>query len=473
MRPRTFISYGRFALILSLGFLGLGGYSHSAFAQNAPERREGDTTINLLGIQDQFEHIAARVSPSVVAVSASEVGGSPNEFPAANQLTPEKLHAELNRGVRTVGTGFVIDPRGYILTNDHVVGDGQEFWITTDAGRVYPAMVIATDHLSDLAILKTPAQLPAVRFAAGESLHRGMWSIALGNPYGLATDGNMAIAAGVISAVDRNLPKLSRDEHRLYSGLIQTTAEINPGNSGGPLVDIYSNVIGINVAVILPDKQTNGIGFAIPADAQTLRIVEQLKEGRAITHAFFGINLVTPSPLDCRVAGAPSDAGAEIDKIFPGSPAAGSSLADGDIVASFDGEAVHDTQQLARLIGDAALDRPTRLMVFRKGQIIPVSVRAIARTEVAEHSPSQRLNWNGMLLAPLPANWAQAGVIVLALDSNSPAAQQGIRQGSIITSVAGKLISNLEQLRQIVRIAPSQQYPLQSIEGTERVAASK
>ena len=345
MHRRTVVRYGRFAVYLLTASLILGGYSRPTFSQQTPVPREGDTTVDLLGVQNQFEHIADRISPSVVAVSASEVAASPDQYPAPNQLTPERLHTELNRGVRTVSTRFVIDPRGYILTNDHVVSAGEEFWITTDAGKVYPAMVVATDHLSDLAILKTPATLPAVHFAAGESLHRGMWSIALGNPYGLATEGNMAVAAGVISAVDRNLTKLSRDEHRLYTGLIQTTAEINPGNSGGPLLDISGNVIGINVAVILPDKQTNGIGFAIPADARTLRVIEQLKEGRPITHAFFGINHTTPSPLDSRLAGAPPDLGSKIDNIVPGSPAAGSSLAIGDIVASFDGLQIQDTQQ--------------------------------------------------------------------------------------------------------------------------------
>jgi S1-C subfamily serine protease len=202
-------------------------------------------------------------------------------------------------------------------------------------------------------------------------------------------------------------------------------------------------------------------------------VVEQLKDGLPITHAFFGINLLTPSLLDSRLAGAPPEIGAKVDKIFPDSPAASSALAEGDIIASFDGEPVRDTQQLARLIGDASLDRATRLMVFHKGQMVPIEVRAVAKTEVAEHFLSQRLHWNGMLLAPLPANWAQAGIMVLAMDSNSPAVHQGIRQGSIITSVAGKLISNLEQLRQLVRLTPAQQYPLQSIEGGERIAASK
>lgn len=449
----------------------LGSFSTPGFGQDE-NHREGDTTVDLLGLQNQFEHIADNTSKSVVAVSASEVAGSADEFPAPDQLTTEKLHQQLNRGVRTVGTGFVIDPRGYIVTNDHVIAQGAELWITTDSGKVYPAMVVATDPTSDLAVLKAPVYLPAVKFAANESLHRGMWSIAVGNPYGLATDGNMALAAGVISAVDRDLAKLSRDEHRAYNGLIQTTAEINPGNSGGPLIDIAGRVIGINVAVILPDKQTNGIGFAIPADARTLRIIDDLMAGHSITHAYLGVSLTTPSRRDLHLAGAPADAAVEIEHVVAHSPAAMSKLAAGDIVSSFDGQAVKSTDQLAQMIADAPLDHPTRMMVYRHGQLTSLSIRAAAQAEVAERCESDRLHWHGMLLAPLPANWTQHGVMVLAMDSNSPALHEGVHQGAIITSIAGRLISNLEQLRQIVRLAPNQCL-MKTIDGGERVAASK
>jgi S1-C subfamily serine protease len=446
-----------------------------ANGQQDADQRQGDTTIDLLGIQKQFEQIADRVSPSVVAVSASEVQDAANQIPPPDQMTPEKLRAELNRGVRTVGTGFVVDSDGYILTNDHVIANAQQLWITSDAGRVYPAMLVATDPMSDLAILKTPAvNLPPVQFAVREPIRRGMWSIALGNPYGLATDGDMALAAGVVSAVNRSLSKLSQEDHRLYDGLIQTTAQINPGNSGGPLVDINGNVIGINVAVILPDKQTNGIGFAIPADVRTLRVIDELKEGKPITHGFLGVSLTTPSPAERRQAGAPDDVGVEVVQIFPDSPASRSALAAGDIIASFDGQMMHSTQQLAQIVADAPLRQPSRLIVFRNGQIISVAVKLSARPadQLADQTPANRLHWDGMLLAPLPANWMQSGVMVLALDSNSPVASLGIHPGSIITSVAGKLVSNLEQFQQIITATPIDQCAFQTVPGSERVAAA-
>jgi hypothetical protein len=145
-----------------------------------------------------------------------------------------------------------------------VVGRASQIWVTTDDRKVYPAVVVGSDPRSDLAVLKIPARgLRPVTFATGP-VRRGQWTMAIGNPYGLAGDGELAVSVGVVSAVGRSLPKLSGKEDRLYQDLIQTTAQINPGNSGGPLFDLAGHVIGVNCAVILPVKQTNGIGFALP-----------------------------------------------------------------------------------------------------------------------------------------------------------------------------------------------------------------
>src|SRR5439155_11789612 len=180
----------------------------------------------------------------------------------SEEMNPEKLQSILDQTTRTVGTGFIFDSDGYILTNEHVVGEAEQLWVTTDDHKVYPAIIVGSDPRADLAVLKIPAShLPVVKWGDGTMLHRGQWTIAIGNPYGLATEGEMCMSVGVVSATSRSLPKLASKENRLYSDLIQTTAQINPGNSGGPLFDLGGNVIGINTAVILPQKQTNGIGF--------------------------------------------------------------------------------------------------------------------------------------------------------------------------------------------------------------------
>ena len=135
------------------------------------------------------------------------------------------------------------------------------------------------------------------------AVHRGQWSIAVGNPYGLSGEGGMCVSVGVISAVNRSLPKLSDTENRLYADLIQTTAQINPGNSGGPLFDLHGDVIGINTAVIMPAKATNGIGFAMPINDHLLSTVNQLKQGNEVVYGYLGVVISNPSDLDRKTAG--------------------------------------------------------------------------------------------------------------------------------------------------------------------------
>lgn len=223
-------------------------------------------TFELAGLQQQFESVARRVSPSVVAISAAVRNPADSDGAHRSEdLNPQKLQDILDKTTRTVGTGFVIGSDGYILTNEHVVGEAEELWVTTDDHRVLPALVVGSDPRADLAVLKVPAtDLPPVRFAPDDHYRRGQWSIAVGNPYGLSTDGEMCVSVGVVSATDRSLPKLGSKEGRLYSNLIQTTAQINPGNSGGPLFNMRGEVVGItNMKITFGE----GLGFAIPVSA--------------------------------------------------------------------------------------------------------------------------------------------------------------------------------------------------------------
>src|SRR5687768_14979353 len=258
-------------------------------------------------------------------------------------MNTEKLERVLARGTRMVGTGMVIDPDGYILTNEHVVGEAEQLWVTTDDRKVYPAMVIGSDPRADLAVLKIPARgLPAVKWADPKGVKRGQWTIALGNPYGLAAEGEMCMSVGVVSAIGRSLPKLSGKEDRLYSDLIQTTAQINPGNSGGPLFDINGDVIGINAAVILPQKQTNGIGFAIPGNARVMRIIENLKAGSEVVYGYLGVKASTPTARERRSAKIDGEIGAYVDTVESKSPAEAAGVKPGDIVLTFNGVTITD-----------------------------------------------------------------------------------------------------------------------------------
>jgi serine protease Do len=418
------------------------------------------------GLEARFEALAAKLSPSVVAVSASSQTFDSDDLLRADDLNPEKLDSLLDRTTRMVGTGLVVDPDGYILTNEHVVGDAENVWVTTDNGKVYPALVVGTDPRSDLAVLKIPASdLKPVTFST-DPLKRGQWAIALGNPYGLATAGGQCISIGVISALDRSLPKLSKKENRLYSGLIQITTQINPGNSGGPLFDLSGRVIGINTAVILPEKKTNGIGFAIPISEQLLASVEHLKQGREVVYGYLGVTVTTPTTRERRDAGVNPEEGVRVATVDKGSPAFGL-IQENDYLVKLNQQTARDSDQFVRMVGSAAVERPAEFVLYRDGKAKTISVSLARRNPVvaAVTRESRRIRWEGLLLGPTPNNWKPAakgvqtdrGLVVLAVSEKSRYAKQGVHEGDIITAIAGKALADVIDLQQVLNDLPPTQ----------------
>src|SRR4051812_15939293 len=340
-------------------------------ATAAPSTRQGippapvEGLPDLAAIERQFQALAQRVSPSVVAISGADSATADDAAQRAEDLNPDHLAKMLDAVDRTVGTGLIVDSSGYILTNDHVVGHAEQLWVTTDDKKVYPAIVVGSDPRADLALLKIPATgLPVVKFAEPGRVRRGQWAVAIGSPYGLSSEGEMCMAVGVVSAMGRSLPKLSGKKDRLYSDLIQTTAQINPGNSGGPLFDLAGQVIGINTAVILPQKQTNGIGFALPITPRLLQSVEDLKQGREIIYAYMGAHVMTPTPRERRDAGVEAEYGALIDEVDADSPAAAAGLKAGDLVVRVNNELMLDGEHFIRFVGASAIGTPMPVKVY-------------------------------------------------------------------------------------------------------------
>jgi serine protease Do len=437
---------------------------------------QASDTLDLTGLQARFEAIAKSVSPSVVAISASVADTNSDDALRSDEMNGQKLEHILDKVVRTVGTGFVIDAAGYILTNEHVVGGAECLWVTTDAGKVYPAVVIGSDPRADLAVLKIPAaNLAPVKFAPYDSVRRGQWTIALGNPYGLAASGEMSMSVGVVSATDRSLPKLASKENRLYSNLIQTTAEINPGNSGGPLFDLAGQIIGVNTAVILPQKQTNGIGFAMPVTPRLMDVVRQLKDGNEIPYARLGVTVVTPTDKERRAANVRDDSGARVESVEDDSPATAADLRPADIITHVNGAPIRDGDHFIRLIGECPTSAPTNLTLARNGKPLTLAAHLVRKQPpaVAVTRDSQRLRWRGMLLGPTPSHWTTPslsplatgnsqlatkpeGLLVLAVEKNSPAEKMGITQGSVIKSVAGQPVASIPSLQRILNDTPSE-----------------
>lgn len=423
-----------------------------------PVQLEVTDNFSVPDLETRFEEVARNVAPTVVAISATDAPLDVDDALRADQINTQKLAAMMEPVDRTVGTGFIVDSDGYIVTNDHVVSSTDYIWVTTDDHHVYPAIVVGSDPRSDLAVLKIPAHnLPAARFADNPA-KRGQWTLALGNPYGLAAGGDMALSVGVVSATNRSLPKLSNKEDRLYSDLIQTTAQINPGNSGGPLFDSAGDVIGINAAVILPQKLTNGIGFAIPVTARVRQVIADLKQGHEVVYGWLGVRVVSPTPLERKQAGINQDLGAKVDAIDAGSPASKSELRIGDIIERFNGQAISDGDQFVRVVGESPVDSKMQAVVHRGGKSLTLDVLTSRRAgPVAVTRQSQRIHWRGMLLGPIPENWdfgatprPAGGLMVIAVDAHSPVLREGFGQGSIITAVAGKPVRDVPELQRIL-----------------------
>jgi serine protease Do len=446
---------------------------------------------HLGGLEAKFERLATKLAPSVVAISASSQPFDADDLLRCEDMNPEKLDSLLDRTTRMVGTGLVVDADGYILTNEHVVGDAENVWVTTDAGKVYPALVVGTDPRSDLAVLKIPAAgMKPVAFS-NEPLRRGQWAIALGNPYGLATAGGQCISIGVVSALDRSLPKLSKKENRLYSGLIQTTTQINPGNSGGPLFDLAGNVIGINTAVILPEKKTNGIGFAIPISEQLLASVDNLKNGREVVYAYLGVSVSTPTSRERRDAGADPEAGVRVETVDRGSPAHGI-LQENDFLVRLNGQTVRDSDQFVRLVGMTSADVASQLVVYRNGKERTLSVTMSRRQNAvaAVTRDSRKIRWEGLVLGPIPKNWraavtagasaakaagaaeAERGLVVLAVSEKSRFAKQGVREGDVITQIAGRALADVIDLQQVLNDLPPEKREIKLISRRQSVVAA-
>ena len=491
MGTRPWNHGGRVVWVALLALAGCVGYSLSlrpvqlvdlALAQQAGASSiEAPDTLELTGLQRKFQAIARRLAPSVVAISASITRVDSGDVVRTEEMNADKLSTILDRTTRTVGTGFIIDADGYVMTNEHVVGEAEQLWVTTDDHKVYPAIIIGSDPRADVAMLKIPAKgLPAVRFAEYNTVQRGQWTIALGNPYGLATDGQMCMSVGIISAINRSLPKLASKENRIYSNLIQTTAQINPGNSGGPLFNLDGEVIGMNTAVILPQKQTNGIGFAMPITPNLTSLIHNLKDGREIVYGYLGVMASTPTARECRSAGISQELGARIDSIEADSPAASSDLKAQDIVVQINGEVIQDSEQFVRTIGSTPIDKPAQMHLYRGGKALTVSVKLRKRQlpAVAISRQNQRLRWQGLLLGPIPANWdfgktakPEAGLMVLGIESTSPFTKQGIAQGAVITRIAGKAVSCIADLQKILNDTPVEACQVQLANSTGAVVS--
>ncbi len=421
-------------------------------------------------LEQAYFSCAEKVTPSVVSIismTASGVVSDPNllEDPFAEQK--KRFFGEKAAQVgMNVGSGAIIDPKGYILTNEHVCAGNSKVGVMLSDGRRFEATVLGAHSMRDLAVLKIEAGEPlkALEWAPAEEVKVLQFAIAFGYPYAIGEDPKPTASAGHVSAVNR--ATRSHDRGRDFTGLIQTDAAINPGNSGGPLVDIHGRMIGVNVAIASMSGGFEGIGFAVPFDRQTLEIIERLKSGESVRKPWMGFSAGPVDRERAKSFGATPGKGILIESVVPDSPAAMSGLRKGDILLSFGEQDIDAPDTLAAALKSRAVGDKVALGVLRDGARIRIEMTL---GEVVPDSPSAAPSprfWRGAKIVPLPQSHKDAnGVMVEEVAPDTPAWKAGLRPGDVIDEVNRNPVKNLAEFLNAVRPLDGQDILLHTDKG--------
>ncbi len=421
---------------------------------------------------DSFADLAATVSPAVVNISSTHVveqkGGQqmPFAFPEGSpfeeffkRFTEQQGQQQQQhpRKVTSLGSGFIIDPSGYVVTNNHVIDDAKDIEVTLTDGTEYPATLIGADPKTDLALLKVEAKtaLPHVSFGDSDKMRIGDWVMAVGNPFGLGG----TVTAGIVSARGRDI------HEGPYDDFLQIAAAINQGNSGGPAFSLDGQVIGINTAIFSPSGGSVGIGFAIPSNLAK-PIIAELKEQGRVDRGWLGVAIQELTPDLSRGLGLAATQGALISSVQDGSPAAAAGFKAGDVVLDFAGHPIAAPKDLSRVVAETASGARVPVKIWRDGaeQNVTVTIAALSEDVASAAAPTgagdvtgngDTVHQLGATLAPvsdrtraefdLPAD--AAGVVIADLAPNSALAEQGVRPGDIIERVNDRDVASAADVR--------------------------
>src|SRR6266516_6868599 len=365
---------------VSLGTYELAKPVSAAVAAPAPVAAAlDDNSVGaLLSLDRAMEALAARVTPAIVNVtvtsksSASMDDGDDsqdmqqsNPFGRMFGFPMQPQRPQIEHGL---GSGVIISPDGYIVTNNHVVDGAVNVSVTLNDRRILPAKVVGADSLTDLAVLKVNASdLPSVPWGDSTKLHPGQTVLAFGNPFGL----RFTVTRGIVSALNR--PNPSASNRRKPGQFIQTDAAINLGNSGGPLVDARGEVIGINTFLISGSGSFAGAGFAIPTQIVRPTVDNLIKYGK-VSHGYIGIGINDVTPENARFFGVKKAEGALVSQVEPNSPGARGGLKTGDVITGINGQAVNDSGELQVVVGQKSPGTTIDLDVLRDGKNLKVPV---------------------------------------------------------------------------------------------------
>ena len=425
----------------------------SIIKQTEPPKADGTVGMML----PDFAQLVAREGGAVVNIQASrerdEDDNNGNEDPFMEffkRLTPNApdFSEDDNATSANFGSGFIISPDGYILTNTHVIKGMTNIKVTLNDKRQYPAKLIGQDEKSDVALLKIEAKnLPTVKIGNPDELRSGEWVAAIGAPFGFEN----SVTSGIVSAKNRTLP----DDG--YMPFIQTDVAINPGNSGGPLFNLKGQVVGINSQIYSRSGGFMGISFAIPINV-AMNVADQLKATGKVERGQLGVVIQEVSYDLAKTFGLDKATGALVAKVLAGSPAERGGLKVGDIIRSVNGNEVRSSSDLPMTISSLKPNQTVKLGVWRKGQMLDVEINLGTQNDIAAKSERQSSDRGDNVD---DFQFAAAG-LTLIVNSNGNivvsnvkgiAANAGLRRGDILLEVAGKEVHSQEEFNAAIESA--------------------
>ncbi|MDJ0884663.1 MAG: DegQ family serine endoprotease [Desulfobacterales bacterium] len=347
---------------------------------------------------------------------------------------------------RSLGSGFLIDAQGFIVTNNHVVENADQIKVRLYDETEYDAEIVGRDPKTDIALIRIKPNgndFKPLKLGNSDSLPVGSWVVAIGSPFGL----EQTVTAGIVSAKGRIIGSGP------YDDFIQTDASINPGNSGGPLLNLEGEVVGINTAIVASGQ---GIGFAIPINLAD-GIIDQLKDTGEVSRGWLGVGIQNLTPELAEYYGLDQKEGVLVTQVYEGDPADDAGIKEGDIIVGIDGQGVKTSRELSRKVAEAGVGNKMRIKLMRDGQAKTVRVKlakrpdrepTLARGEARSDDLGLRVrNIDPEIAEQLGVSANQNGVVVVQLDPDSTSAQAGIRRGDIIIEINREAIEDLKDYR--------------------------
>jgi serine protease Do len=459
---------------------------HAAAAGNGAVPMDDNSVSSLVALDNAVEAVAARVTPAVVNVSVTarqpeQAEGEGGQMPGIPEgaLPPEfrrffgqggngqggNGHGQMpGRQIEHgIGSGIIISPDGYIVTNDHVVDSAMQIRVTMNDRRVFPAKLVGVDKLNDVAVIKIDAHdLPVIAWGDSTKLHPGQTVLAFGSPFGYF---QFSVTRGIVSALDRPNPY---DEDRRKPGdFIQTDAAINPGNSGGPLVNAHGELVGINTFIISGSGSFAGAGFAIPSQIVKTSADEIIRTG-SVHHGYLGITMNDVTPENAGFFNLPDATGAIISQVIPDSPASRAGLENGDVLREINGKKIVNGGALQVAVSQVSPNTTIHLGILRDGKPENLEVKVgeyHANAEVADNSGAESHSGGklGLAVDDLSPEVRQQlhlpervnGAAIESVRPASPAEEAGLAPGDVILEVNRHPVVSAEKFASEVHASPA------------------